>query len=165
MRKKSIISIIVALTLTISCLTAVCATASVTTTTADRNAIATNWTFYSQGVYENNCLAYSLGNTTDWIWPWSYSNPTLAQTKTYMNSRGYTGYDTSFIGAVQTCQIMAYGTSSSINHFSKIISDSSGSFTNGTCRAKWGHAEIFTHSNLNPYTNLVYGSSICKFRK
>lgn len=32
---------------------------SQTTTTAQRNAIAYNWTYYARGYYENNCLAYA----------------------------------------------------------------------------------------------------------
>lgn len=165
MRKKSIISIIVSLVIALSSVIVVCATPSLTTSTSERNSIANNWTYYSQGIFENNCLAYSMGNTTQWIWPWGEVNPTLSQARSYMSTLGYSSYDKNHIGPTLTCQIMAYGWDSSITHFSRITSDTSGSFSNGQCIAKWGHAEIFSHSTLDPYTNVLYGPSICKFRK
>jgi hypothetical protein len=108
---------------------------SIQTTKDYRNYVANNWSYHSRGVYQNNYLAYALGNTTSWVWPWVSSNPTLNTVKTYMRGRGYAAIDKNFIGAVQPCQIMAYGRDSGITHFSRMIFDTSGSFTKGSCRA------------------------------
>ncbi len=138
---------------------------SVQTTTAERNSIAYNWTYYQRGLYDNNCLAYSLGILYGWVWPWSDSNPTLQQAFDYMkNTYGYNSYR-SYSTFDKTCTIACYGLSqSNITHFAKITSGGA-SWNSGTAQAKWGHAEIFDHSNLNPYTNNLYGSLFAMFAK
>lgn len=90
-----------------------------------------------------NCLAYALGNTTSWVWPWGSSNPSSSQVDSYMSSRGYTGaaYSSSKTGM----SIVSYGTSSSnITHFSKISSSSSSD-------AKWGSLERLRSNGWDPY--------------
>jgi hypothetical protein len=142
------------------------ASPSLSTTTAERNYIANDWTFYNQGNYENNCLAYALGNTTSWIWPWGSSNPTLQEVFNYLlSSYGYTSYRSySSQPYPHSCTIACYGTLGNVTHFSKIISGGLW-WNSGTCRAKWGRCEIFSHSTLDPYTDNVYGSLIAMFRK
>ncbi|PKM77277.1 MAG: hypothetical protein CVU90_08200 [Firmicutes bacterium HGW-Firmicutes-15] len=137
------------------------ATPSYTSSTATRNSIAYNWTFYAQGLLENNCLAYSIGNETDWIWPWGGSNPDLNQTLYWLQSvMGFTG-QTYGSTPYQTCSVTAYGWSNNVTHFARVLSSNS-TWATGTCRAKWGRYEIFSHSNLNPYTN-AYGPLIVRF--
>ena len=167
MKKKILISLCLALiAVTVLSSVAYALTPSQTTTTAQRNWIAKNWTYYARGYYENNCLAYALGNTTSWIWPWGSSNPTLAQAESYMRGLGYSCYERWVYGPYEPCQVACYGWTSNITHFSKITS---GGYCwqdgCGTCRAKWGHCEIFNHSNIDCYTNNVYGPEICMFHK
>lgn len=136
--------------------TTVSASPSLTTTTAERNAIAYNWDYYAGGVYENNCLAYAMGNTTTWLWPWGADNPTVSTVQTWLAGQGYSGVLT---GPLQgKLQMTAYALNGRVTHFARAITET-------TVRAKWGHAEIFNHSNLDPYTNVVYGGlalRICK---
>ncbi len=124
------------------------------TTTAERNAIAYNWTYYTLGWYENNCLAYAVGVTDRWIWPWGSAKPTIAQVTTYMYTWGY------MPNAVAAKRVYCYGSSSAVTHFSKNIS-----VTSTQIRAKWGHCEIFTHSTSNPYTSYAYGPRVFTYSK
>jgi len=136
------------------------------TTTAQRNAIANDWTFYAQGTETYNCLAYALGNTTSWVWPWGASNPTFSQVQTYLNGKGYAeSYKVGFIGPIQPCKITCYGTTSAITHFAKYTNTSNNTGWTGQVRAKWGACEIFTHSTPNPYVPTgIYGKQVAVFR-
>lgn len=155
MRKVTRVLVLVAIVLLAVAPTAAYAlTPSTTSSTATRNAIAYNWTFYTRGYYENNCLAYATGYTTVWIWPWGSRNPNLTEVTTYMTSQGYMS------NSVGPKRVFCYGGSSNVTHFSKNLSTSS-----DQCRAKWGHYEVFTHSTSNPYRPSPYGPKIYTYSK
>jgi hypothetical protein len=140
---------------------AVFASPSIVTTTAQRNAMAYNWTYYTAGVYENNCLGWALGNTTNWVWPWGTSNPTLSQVNTYMFGIAYTG-TSSF---VMSCDVYAYGSTSNVTHFARGLGDGPLTYP---ISAKWGHCEVFKHTSTNPYKSVdsgSYGSCIRGYNK
>lgn len=124
-------------------------TPSVPTTIADRNRIAKNWSFLAQGYKEYNCLAWALGNTTTWIWPWNNNYPSLSQVNSFMSNRGYTSVNSNI-----SCAIYAYGTTSAIAHFAR-------GRGNGPLAipidAKWGQCELFTHTSTNPYYTIAEG--------
>lgn len=126
---------------------------SFSTTTAQRDGIAYNWSYYTQGSRENNCLAYALGVTDRWIWPWN-GNPNLTQVTTYMSTWGY------MPNGIAVRRVYAYGSSSGITHFSKNLSTSS-----IQVRAKWGQCETFTHSTNSPYRPSPYGPRVFAFSK
>lgn len=152
LRLTIVIALVVSVMLTVS--PAFALTNSAQTTTAQRNAIAYNWTYYARGWYENNCLAYAIGVTDRWIWPWGSSNPTLTQVTTYMSTQGY------MANAVAAKRVYCYGSPSAVTHFSKNISVSS-----SQVRAKWGHCEIFNHSTNNPYKPTPYGPYVYAYSK
>jgi len=132
-------------------------TPSGTTTIAQRNAIAYTWTYYTRGYYENNCLAYSLGNTTTWLWPWGAMNPSLSQVKSYLS--GYYGFSyvgPSAVGPLRTTRVYCYGSTSAVTHFARNTTATT-SIRTDSIRAKWGRCEVFNHSNANPYTPNPYG--------
>lgn len=126
-------------------------TPSTQSTTAQRNAIAHNWTYYTRGYYQNNCLAYALGNTTQWIWPWP-AEPMLGQVAAYLIGLGWTWVGPDASGPLKTTRIYCYGSSDDVLHFAKCVTPTS-SVQNDTVRAKWGHFEVFTHSNAHPYNS------------
>lgn len=151
---------ILSLVLVILCLlvvTSICAfalTPSLTSSTTLRNSIASNWTYKEKGYYENNCLAWSLGNTTQWIWPWGSFNPSVSGVNTYLSSLGY-----SSTSLVAYKDIYAYGTTSSVTHFAKGLQIPSVY----PISAKWGHYEAFYHSSINPYYTSSYGSLVAVY--
>lgn len=132
-------------------------TESYQTTTADRNYIANNWTYYKRGYADYNCLAYALGDTSRWIWPWGSSNPSTDTVKTYLKNLDYTVTSTSG-SSKKKLRMVVYSLNGGVTHFSRTTS-------NTTCRAKWGACELFSHSNLDPYTNNVYGKYCLKAYK
>lgn len=71
--KKIIICLVIALTIAIPS-NAFALTASSVSSNAIRNKISSSWSYKQRGYYENNCLAWALGNTTNWIWPWGQKN-------------------------------------------------------------------------------------------
>lgn len=126
-------------------------TPSTVSSTAIRNRISNSWSYKARGYYENNCLAWALGNTTSWIWPWGSKNPTVAQVTSYLATRGYehTGNKN------MSQKIYAFGSTSSVTHFSKGLG-------NGPLAtpqdAKWGHYEVFNHHSPDPYNSVSSGS-------
>jgi hypothetical protein len=130
-------------------------TPSDTTTTAQRNAIAKNWAYIERGYADYNCLAWALGVTNIWVWPWT-GNPSLAQVNTYMSNLGYTASDGSI-----SCDIYAYGTTSAVVHFAR--GRGAGPLAI-PIDAKWGSCELFSHTTTNPYYTVaeggVYGSRV-----
>ena len=94
-----------------------------------------------------NCLAYALGNTSSWIWPWGEDCPDVPHLTSYMGRLGYVPVTT-----YQSDCVVAYGPSSStITHFSKSVS--------GTVTAKCGQLELMQHSGYNAYfANGGYGT-------
>jgi hypothetical protein len=149
-------ALVVALLLGIGVGAAYALSPSLTSSTALRNQIAYNWTFYQQGYYENNCLAYALGNQTSWIWPWGGSNPTVSQVDSYMSGQGYTAVPPSAVGPLNTTRAYAFGATSSVGHFAKNRNYTT-VLRNDLTRAKWGRYEVFNHSNANPYKPLPGG--------
>jgi len=107
------------------------------------------WTWVYSAPYTNsyNCLGYATGSMV-WEWPWTGYNPTKSQVTTYLAGKGY-----SATGSSIRAEIIAYGTTSAITHFSKVT---------GTawCRAKWGGLERFNHNSWDPYTALLYGPQV-----
>lgn len=124
-------------------------TASKSTTTAFRNQIAKNWTFIDQGYYECNCLAWAVGITTAWLWPWGEDNPTLAEVDTYLTAHGYTAAD-----YPEGYNIYAYGTANSICHFGKGRGYGPLAIA---MESKWGHCELFGHPDCNPFYTIAEG--------
>lgn len=93
-----------------------------------------------------NCLAYSLGITNDWVWPWGASNPSPYQAQNTLNLLYGLDETSVFQG-----EIIAYGNSNEITHFSK----ESGF---NTCKAKWGGLELFSHNSRDPYADINTGT-------
>lgn len=124
---------------------------STVSSTAIRNKISNSWSYKSRGYYENNCLAWALGNKTSWTWPWGSKNPTVSQVTDYLASKGY-----KYTGNQSMSQkIYAFGSSSSVTHFSRGL----GIGPLATPQdAKWGHYEVFNHHSPNPYNSVASGS-------
>lgn len=104
-----------------------------------------------------NCLAYALGNTSRWEWPWGSQNPTASQVNSYMKTKGKNTYSLSEPATVG--MIISYGTSSSsITHFSKVMGPN---YSN----AKWGKYELLQSLGHNPYKPVgPYGYAISKYK-
>ncbi|XID91657.1 hypothetical protein ACF3MZ_24630 [Paenibacillaceae bacterium WGS1546] len=105
-----------------------------------------------------HCLAYALGLTTTWLWPWKNSSnveiyPTVSQVDTYMESIGYTKTSSS------DAKVIAYGSTNSVVHFAK----KSGS---STSIAKWGSLEVMSSSGLSPYNAAPggYGPAVAYYK-
>ena len=146
---KSIISLIAILLCASFVVTnAYAYTPSETTSIEVRNKIAKNWSFMARGYKEYNCLAWALGNTTTWVWPWS-GNASVSQVNDYMSDLGYSN-----LFANMSCDIYAYGTTSSVAHFAR--GRGAGPLA-VPIDAKWGACELFTHTSTNPYYTIAEG--------
>ena len=108
--------------------------------TSEYDALCKNYTYAGPADSSYNCLAYALGNTNSWIWPWGSSKPTDAQVTTFLSSLyGYTKASLAYQPV-----IMSHGTStSSIAHFSKASGSNSYS--------KFGAYELFYHQGWNVF--------------
>ncbi|MFZ5354509.1 MAG: DUF7689 domain-containing protein [Bacillota bacterium] len=51
--------------------------------------MAWTWEYHAPFDLSYNCLAYALGVTNMWIWPFD-AYPTSSEVTLYMNRRGYT---------------------------------------------------------------------------
>lgn len=126
-----------------------------------RNIISNSWTYKQRGYYENNCLAWALGSSTGFVWPWGEKYPTLSQVNTFLSSQGYKNTGNQNMSQ----KIYAFGTTSKVTHFSKGL----GLGPLATpMDAKWGHYEVFSHQSSNPYNSIAsgsYGSRIASFTK
>ena len=161
--KKFVTAIIMCFALLVSSVTVFALTPSETTTTALRNAVAHDWTYNSRGYYEQNCLAHAIGDGHVWTWPWGSANPTKAQARSYLESRGYRYFlDANQAGALPSDEVYAYILNGGITHFARRNSSLA---TNPNITAKWGRSELFNHSTSNPYTNAVYGQLSFRFSK
>ena len=158
--------LVVLLLLSVLVGTALALSPSLTSTPAWRNARAYNWTLYTQGYNENNCLAYAVfNNTMSWIWPWGGSNPTVTQVDGYMVSLGFTPVSPDATGPLLTTRACVYGSTSAVGHFAK-NRNATLVLRNDLTRAKWGHYEVFNHSNANPYKNSpAYGPLVRAYVK
>jgi hypothetical protein len=113
------------------------------------NSISWTWYYNSPATSSYNCLGYATGSMT-WEWPWGTVNPTLSQVTAYLGPKGYKTTGT-------WAYILAYGSSSSIAHFSKVTGTS-------WCRAKWGQLELFDHGSWDPYyATSVYGPLVQRY--
>lgn len=148
--KKIIICLVIALTIAIPS-NAFALTASSVSSNTIRNKISSSWSYKQRGYYENNCLAWALGNTTDWIWPWGQKNPTVAQVNTFLSSQGYRNSGNQNMSQ----KIYAFGKTSGVTHFSRGLGMGPLAVP---MDAKWGHYEVFNHQSPNPYYSIASGS-------
>lgn len=110
------------------------------------DSIAWTWEYSGPATSSYNCLGYATGSMT-WEWAWGASNPSSSKVTTYLKNKGYST-------SGNWAQIVSYGTSSAVTHFSKVTGTS-------WCRAKWGSLERFNHASWDPYySNSVYGSKV-----
>ncbi|EHL06346.1 hypothetical protein HMPREF0322_02914 [Desulfitobacterium hafniense DP7] len=110
------------------------------------------WEYNAPATSTYNCLAYALDITSTWVWPWGSTHPTSSQVDAYLAYLGYTGYNWGY--PIQP-QIISYGTSSAVTHFSKVPPGAS-----GYCIAKWGDLERFKHYSWDPYYTSFYGAPV-----
>lgn len=96
------------------------------------------YTYDAPSTSTYNCLAYALGITSTWVWPWT-GNPTDSQVTSWISWMGYVPWSGQGTGP----KIISYGTTSEVIHFSKV--------TGTGCTAKWGGLERFTHGSGSPY--------------
>ncbi|MHB8761182.1 MAG: DUF7689 domain-containing protein [Coriobacteriia bacterium] len=129
---------------------------STVTSTAQRNHVAYSWSYHTRGYYENNCLAFALGNTTAWIWPWGAANPTVSQVSSYLSRYLFSYVGPNAAGPLKTRRIYCYGSTSRVTHFARNTTATS-SIRTDAIRAKWGGCEVFNHRHANPYTPTIYG--------
>jgi len=106
----------------------------------------------TSGTY--NCLAYSVGITDHWEWPWS-GNPTFAQLQTYMTGKGY---PTSSSTDNTYAKVIYY----SGGHLSKVTAWSA-TGTPTKIISKWGCAELVESTNYSPF-NATYGPATYYFK-
>ncbi|MBP2002249.1 hypothetical protein J2Z69_003321 [Paenibacillus shirakamiensis] len=116
-----------------------------------------NYAYLADATSSYNCLAYALGNTSVWEWPWGASNPNVTQVSNYMTTKGKSTYSLS--EPATTGMIISYGTSeSNITHFSKVAD---ANYSN----AKWGQLERLQSLGHNPYKGAgPYGYAIRKYK-
>jgi len=109
---------------------------------------------------EYNCLAYSLGVTDEWIWPWGTLDAGLADVDNYLGNymyeRTYTHSDAN--------KIVAYynPNSSLVGHFGKIITNGR-TWDWGITRAKLGENELVETSKHECYVTM-YGNIAAKYK-
>lgn len=137
-------------------------TYSRTTTQAQRNNIANDWTYYKRGYNDYNCLAYAMGNNTQWYWPWGTSNPTIQQAKNWLKNKcKYKIADKDKKSGLSKYVICVYAnTQGKVTHFARTTKINGNTLgKNIACVAKWGQCELFTHKSRNPYKkNGLYGA-------
>ena len=153
LKRKRIVSMI--LVVVLICVFSTAALAHHTYLThAQNDAIANNWTKYSDYTSTYNCLAYAILDPDHWEWPWGASNPTYSQVTTYMTNKGYS----TIYGPPWLPDIIAYGSTSNVTHFS--IGNIS---TSHPSRAKWGSLEVMTSNSMDPYYSSSYGPVVDYF--
>ena len=129
--------------------TALALTPSEVSSTTLRNIISNNWTYKQRGYYENNCLAWALGSSTGYYWPWGARYPTLSEVDELMEYLGFTA-----LNANMSCDVYAYGANGYVHHFARGLG-------NGPLAvpidAKWGCYEVFSHGSIYPYNSVTSG--------
>lgn len=136
------------------------ALAGITTSKATLDAIVTtpgNYAWLGDATTQYNCLAYALLNYGSWVWPWS-GNPTSSQVDTYLNGQGFPVARAMDSYDVAAYDIISYGSSSSITHFSRIADIN---YSN----AKWGSLERLQSLGWSPYKSTPYGPAVKKYAK
>lgn len=120
------------------------------------DAIAYSWEYEGPVDDDYNCLAYAIGNTSSWVWPWGANNPNSDQVDAAMSSWGYDAY---FYGSPFAPDVISYvddanytGTDDDeVVHFAKAFSD-------GTIISKWGQLELIKSDSWSPFkTSGGYG--------
>ncbi|HEX3043868.1 MAG TPA: LamG-like jellyroll fold domain-containing protein [Bacillota bacterium] len=105
------------------------------------------------GVY--NCLAYAVGNTKNWEWPWGAGTPNYTQLSTYMKDHGYPTASTS---VMPFTRVIYY----SGNHFTRVLTwDANGNPLKVI--SKWGGLEVIESGNYDPFKS-VYGKATYYFK-
>lgn len=104
--------------------------------------IAWTWEYNAPNTTTYNCLAYALGYTDRWVWAWGANNPTSSEVDSYMSY--WYGYQNAWWGTPYMPQIISYGSSSAVVHFSK-------AFSGNYSIAKWGSLERMKSYSWNPY--------------
>jgi len=89
-----------------------------------------------------NCLAYALGTTSTWIWPWGSRDATLSEMTDVLNAFGYSAHNPG--ASYNPPNLVVYGSASAIGHIAKAGS-------NVTTVSKWGRHELVTTDSLDPY--------------
>lgn len=102
-----------------------------------------------------NCLAYSVGITDHWEWPW-YSNPTYSDCQTYMTNKGYSISSTTNL---KWANIIYYNG----GHFAKVVAWDSYGYPS-QIMSKWGCCEVVFSTNANPFYGGSYGSTTYWFK-
>ncbi len=97
-----------------------------------------------------NCLAYAVGITDHWEWPWS-GTPTNAQLDSYMSGKGFS---TASSSVLPYTKVIYY----SGDHFSKVTAWSSDG-TPTKVMSKWGYAEVVESNGYNTFQGKYYGSA------
>lgn len=102
-----------------------------------------------------NCLAYALGVTSTWIWPWGSSDATLSEITKVLTDQGYNTRSPgpSYIPP----RLVVYGSSNAIGHIAKITNSNP-----QTTKSKWGPWELVETKSYDPYrpTPNGYGPAI-----
>jgi hypothetical protein len=135
-------------------------TKGVLSSTAERNSLASNYQWYSQGTYWANCLSFALdkvpyyNDDRDWTWPTPGRNPTITECQTWLKSHTQYKSFTTASPPVSSNYIIAYGKNGYVTHFARVN-------TSGAIYAKWGYGEIYKHTTTNPYKLTgAYGSRL-----
>ncbi|MEC0208684.1 hypothetical protein P4H70_06950, partial [Paenibacillus ehimensis] len=117
-----------------------------------------NYAWLGDATPQYNCLAYALGNYSNWVWPWGSNNPSNSQVDTYLSNQGYKKSAAMNSTDVAAYEIISYGTSdSSITHFARVAAY-------GYSNAKWGQLELLQHDGWDPYkSNGSYGDARRKY--
>lgn len=105
-----------------------------------------SWSYAGPCDDNYNCLAFAIGITDHWVWPWGGANPFEYQVTDYLATKGY--YTTG-----TNPKVISYSPNGIyIVHFSHVT-------TIYSCKAKCGKAQLLDHYSWAPYyPNSVYGS-------
>ena len=114
-----------------------------------------------------NCLAYAVGITTNWEWPWG-SNPTKTQLDDYMAKTGsYSGRNGSIYTPCSSpvgSKVIYYSNYSwgkgTDGHFAKVVAWDSNGYPS-IIYSKWGYWELIKSTSYNPFNlgNGGYGQA------
>jgi hypothetical protein len=90
-----------------------------------------------------NCLAWALGYTDRWIWPWGSANASPSQMSSFLHRYGYSLGTPRYIGT--------YGTTAGIGHAARFYVSSPSSKLGGL----WLITHLWAELNGGSYGNLV----------
>jgi hypothetical protein len=116
--------------------------AAITQAQTSYDDVAYNYTVIGPATRTYNCLAYALGITSYWVWPWNSETATQSQVDTYLSQMGYSGSPFGYVYSIPG--IISYGPGpNSINHFARATAAY-------VAKAKWGEAELM-QTSWDPY--------------